>query len=195
MEKPIPASLTTPRKRLAELVRQRLLDRPVYLDTETTGLERDDEIVEISIVDDDCQVLFHALVKPSRPIPPAVTRLHGISNAMVQSERSWPIVWQMARPFLLGKTVVIYNAEYDLRLMQQSHARYKLPWRENLNTICAMKLYAEYRGDWDPRRRAYRYIRLEDAGKQCSIDLPNAHRATADALLTQALFHYMAEHD
>lgn len=78
-------------------------------------------------------------------------------------------------------------------MMQQSHARYRLPWKENLNTFDLLKLYAEYRGEWDPRRRSYRYHSLANAGRQCNITLPNAHRTTADTLLTRALLHYLAE--
>jgi DNA polymerase III epsilon subunit-like protein len=77
-------------------------------------------------------------------------------------------------------------------MLQQSHGRYKLPWKEKLTTFDLLKLYAEFRGDWDPYRRSYRYHSLANAGVQCNIHLPNAHRATADTLLTRALLHHIA---
>lgn len=181
------------RQRAIEMARNILESRPVYLDTETTGLERTDEIIEISIVDDDSQVLLETLVRPSQPIPASATAIHGIRNEDVQNARPWPLVWQQVQGALFGRRVVIYNEEFDLRLMQQSHARYKLPWKEKINSFDLMKLYAEYRGEWDSRRRGYRYHALAKAGAFCKIDLPNAHRATADTLLTRALLHYIAE--
>lgn len=188
-------SFSSARQQAIAFARDKLREKPVYLDTETTGLERSSEIVEISVVDDDNQVLFSSLVRPSQPIPAAATHIHGITDSMVQDARPWPVIWSLARSFLIGRPVIIYNAEYDLRLMQQSHMRYRLPWRENLNSICAMQLYAQFRGEWDSYRRSYRIFKLEDAGRASRISLPNAHRADADALLTRALFHYIAEQE
>ena len=63
---------------------QRWLDAtPVFLDTETTGLNDLAEIVEISILDDDGLVLLDTLVRPRRPIPADAIRIHGIRNEMV----------------------------------------------------------------------------------------------------------------
>ena len=57
-------------------------------------------------------------------------------------------------------------------MMQQSHARYSLPWNRTLNTFDLLKLYAEFRGERDPRRGSYRYHSLASAGKQCGIACP-----------------------
>jgi DNA polymerase III subunit epsilon len=185
-------SLSATRQRAVETARKVISARPVYLDTETTGLSKTDEIVEISIVDDEGIVLFESLVKPSQPIPPASTRIHGITDEEVQSARTWPAVWPQIRSVLFGRLVVIYNEEFDLRMMQQSHARYRLPWKENFNTVDLLKIYAEFHGEWDSFRRSYRYHSLANAGQHCQISLPNAHRSTADTLLTRAVLHYIA---
>ena len=188
----IPSAHTTRRLRAIETARKLIEKRPVYLDTETTGLERTDEIIEISIIDDEGQLLFGSLVKPTQPIPPDSTRIHGITNADVSSARTWPVVWPEVRAALFGRLVVIYNEDFDLRMMQQTHARYRLPWKERLETADLLKLYAEFHGEWDPRRGSYRYHSLASAGQHCHISLPNAHRATADTLLTRALLHHIA---
>lgn len=187
------SSTQSTRQRAIEVARKVCAAKPVYVDTETTGLNRTDEIIEISIVDDDGSVLLETLVKPSQPIPPDATRIHGITNQEVQSARPWPVVWPLVRSVLFGRLIVFYNEEFDMRMMQQSHARYRLPWKEKFNTFDLLKLYAEYRGEWDSYRRSYRYHSLANAGRQCKIDLPNAHRTTADTLLTRALLHYIAE--
>lgn len=189
----MPVSLSYSKREVAEFARQKRLEKPVYLDTETTGLERNDEIVEIAIVDEDGSCLFDSLVRPSKPIPAAAMRVNHITNEMVKTARPWPILWPQIRGILAGRLIVIYNAEFDLRMMQQSHALYRLPWRENLNSLCAMKLYAQYRGEWDPSRRAYRNYKLDEARVHCGLQLPNSHRALADAQLARALFHFIAE--
>ena len=174
------------------IARQVIAQNPVYLDTETTGLEKTDEIVEISIIDDAGIVLLDSLVKPSQSIPASATRIHGITDQMVQKSLAWPILWQQVRPLLIGKTIVAYNSDFDYRLIIQSHARYRLPWKDNLSFFDLLKLYSHFRGDWDFKRRSWRYFSLEQAGKSANIALPNAHRSTADTLLTRELLHYIA---
>ena len=191
----MPAPFLTSRQSASAYAREKLMEKPLFLDTETTGLERDAEIVEISIIDDDENCVFESFVRPSRKIPASATRLHSITDEMVATARPWPTIWPVIRSLLIGRVLVIYNAEFDLRLMQQSHAAYRLPWRENLQAVCAMQLYGQYRGEWDKVRKAYRYYKLEEAGQYCKISLPNAHRARADALLARAVFHYMAENN
>jgi DNA polymerase III subunit epsilon len=176
-----------------ESARQIIDGRPVFLDTETTGLDRSAEIIEISIVDLDGSVLYETYVRPSAPIPPAATRIHHITNQVVSKAPTWPAVWPLVRTHLATRLIAIYNDEYDVRLMQQSHGRYRLPWKENLRTACIMKLYAQFRGDWDPLRRTYRYHNLAAAGNQCGIHLPNSHRATDDTLLARSVLLYIAE--
>ena len=189
----IPSPSSSARRRAIETARRVLENRPVYLDTETTGLERTDEIIEISIIDDDEQVLFSSLVKPSQPIPPDSTSIHGITNEDVRGAPAWPVIWPQVRAALFGRLVVIYNEEFDRRMLQQSHARYRLPWNEKLNTFDLLKLYAEFHGERDPRRPgSYRFHSLASAGRHCQISLPNAHRSTADTLLTRALLHHIA---
>jgi len=187
----IPVSPTS-RQRAIDAARDVLSHNPVYLDTETTGLNANDEIVEISIVDHDGTLLLETLVKPSRPIPAEATAIHGITNEDVQSSRAWPIVWTLVRPLLTGRVVVIYNDDFDLRMMRQSYERYNLKWSERIKTFDLLKLYAEYHGERDPRRGGYRYHSLASAGKHCGIALPNAHRSTADTLLTRALMLHIA---
>jgi len=189
---PHPAG-STARRQAVQVARQLLEQHPIFLDTETTGLERTAEIVEISILDTDGSLLFESYVRPSTSIPLSAIRIHGITDQMVEKAPTWPAVWPVVRTHLATRLIAIYNEEYDLRLMQQSHARYRLPWRENLKTACIMKLYAQFKGDWDPVRRSYRFHNLAAAGAQCGLNLPNSHRAADDALLARSVLMFMAD--
>ncbi len=186
------SSFLSHRDQVIALARQKIEQKPVYIDTETTGLNRSDEIVEISIIDYDGSLLLSRLVKPSQAIPPDVERIHGISNQMVQTTQAWPILWPTVRYHLYGRLIAAYNAPFDQRMMEQSHARYRLPWRETLEFLDVLTLYSEYRGEWNPAYNSYRAFKLEEAGKYFNIPLPNAHRSTADALLTRAVLHSIA---
>jgi DNA polymerase III subunit epsilon len=174
------------------LAKKIIAQQPVYLDTETTGLERTDEIVEISLIDFDGKLLFSSFIKPSRPIPAAAQRIHHISDKDVASAPAWPILWPKIRTYLYGRTIAAYNTSFDLRMMAQSHARYNLPWRESLKSVDVMAVYSDFRGVWDPIRRSMKFFKLEEAGAYFNIPLLNAHRSEADALLVRALLHSIA---
>lgn len=171
---------------------QRLLaQKPLYLDTETTGLDDRAEIVEIAILDHDGTPLFESLVKPRYPIPADAARIHGISNAAVASAPTWGDLWPQIEPILQGRMVGIYNADFDLRMLAQSHRFAQLLWaREALTSFCIMQLYARYYGE-----RGYggfRWQSLEKASRQCQLNLPNSHRAADDARLARAVLQYVA---
>jgi DNA polymerase-3 subunit epsilon len=182
------------RSEAVKLAQTYLGHHPLYLDTETTGVDSHSEIVEICLIDYDGQLLYSSLIKPTRPIPVSASRIHGITNAMVAESPRWISVWPDIKALLSDRYVGIYNADFDLRLMQQSHVLYRMPWHSgnDFKPFCIMKLYAQYRGVWDFNRRSYRWISLENAGAQLKIPIPNSHRASDDTLLARAVLHAIA---
>ena len=120
--------------------------------------------------------------------------VHGISEAMLAGAPRWMIVWPKVEAVLAGRMVGVYNADFDLRMLQQTHVRYKMRWSMPPGTsfFCVMKLYAQYYGERNPKTGGYRWQSLENAGRQCQLPQPNAHRTIADSLLTRALLAYMA---
>jgi DNA polymerase III epsilon subunit-like protein len=168
--------------------------QPIYLDTETTGIGPNGNIVEIAIVDHSGQVLADTLVKPVGKIQSEAFSVHGISNEMVVDAPHWNEVWEEIEPILSGRFVGIYNTEFDLRMMQQSHASQWMQWAAppGMEAFCIMKLYAQFYGQWNPRRGNYRWQSLDAAGKQLGLPLPNSHRAKDDTLLTKAILETVA---
>lgn len=183
----------SPKQAAILTAREVLVQRPLFLDTETTGLDNTAEIVEIGIVDHDGAILFESLVRPAHPIPAEAIAVHHITNQMVQVAKPWPVLWPAIRGLILNRVIAVYNAEYDLRVIQNSLTQYGLSWKDNLKTFCVMKLYAQFKGVWDPYRRSYRFFSLDYAGQACGLALPNAHRAVADSLLTKALLEFIAD--
>ena len=123
--------------------------------------------------------------------------VHGITDEMVQDASRWPEVWDGIESVLSGRLVGIYNADFDLRMMVQSHQVNWMQWAQpkGMEVFCIMKLYAQFHGRWNSRRGNYQWQSLEAAGQQCGIPLPNSHRAKDDNLLTQAILLYMAEQE
>lgn len=183
------------RAEAVQIAKTKLALRPVYLDTETTGTGPTDEVIEIGIVDADGTTLFESLVKPMGKVGQGAYNVHGINDAMLASAPRWMIVWPKVEAVLAGRTVGVYNADFDLRLLQQTNARYKMRWimPQGASFFCVMKLYAQFYGERNPKTGGYRWQSLENAGRQCQLPQPNAHRTVADSLLTRALLQYMAD--
>ncbi len=181
------------RREAVQEARRWLELRPVYLDTETTGIGPSAEIVEVGIVDHDGAVLVNTLVRPKGVIEPDAMRIHGITPEMVSSAPTWEETWPQVDAALRGRRVGVFNSEFDLRIMRQSHQRSWLRWDlPERDFFCIMKLYARFHGEWDSRRGSYRWQSLDAAGRQCRIPLPNAHRAVEDARLARAVLHHIA---
>ncbi len=180
------------KQQVIDYARKKIESGPIYLDTETTGLEDTDEIIEIAIVNANGIGIYNSFIKPSKTIPEESTRIHNITNEMVQTSPTWPEAWPEIKEILLGHPIGMYNAPFDIRMIEQTLRIYQIPLKEKLNAFDILKIYSDFRGVWDHRRRAMRRFRLEAAGQELGIPIPNSHRALDDTLLTRAVFHSIA---
>lgn len=177
-----------------QIARKWLLNCHV-LDTETTGLDEHAEIVEISIIDQDGSVVFDSLVKPRQPIPAEATAIHGITNEMVASAPNWAEIHDQVAEIVASKKLVTYNADYDLRLLEQTANQYGLTSIAH-TAGCAMLAYAEFYGEWDEHKGTYRWQKLANAAAQQGVVTDGeAHRALADVMTTLGVLKAMAKAD
>ncbi len=173
--------------------RRLLQSSPLFFDTETTGVHCRAEIIEIGIVDVNGETALESFVRPLQRISVGATAVHGITNHMVMHAPTWAEIWPQMKQLFAGRRVGIYNADFDLRMMWQSHALHNLPWQAvGGSAFCVMKLYAQFYGEARGQRE-YRWQSLKNAGQQCGIPLPNSHRAADDARLACALVHHIAK--
>jgi DNA polymerase III subunit epsilon len=164
-------------------------ERVVYLDTETTGLGPDDEIVDLAIVGAGGEVLLDSLVRPSRPIPPGASAVHGLTDADVAFAPPWELVYPHLLEALSGRIVVVYNADFDRRLVGQCCGRSRLP-EPSAEWNCAMRVYADFHGE-PGRGGGFRWHRLEHAAATFGLP-PGGHRALGDARTCRMVVHGMA---
>ena len=186
-----PGMNSNPQQRAIQAARRYAAEGPLFLDTETTGLDSRAEIIEVALVDAEGALLLNTLVRPTRPIPADAAAIHGISNNLVGDAPAWAEVWPELQRLTNGRLVGIYNAEFDVRLLRQTHAAHRLAGAADLRAFCIMQLYAQFRGRLGAYG-GYRWHKLGDAGRQCRLPLPNAHRALDDARLARAVFDHIA---
>lgn len=156
------------------------------LDTETTGLSREDEIVQVAVLSADGRVLLDTLVRPTRSIPPDATAIHGITDRDVAGAPIFPEIYDQLRALLEANRIVIYNAEFDLRLLNQTLLKYGLPkWTFPPDRVdCAMLRYSAWIGEiWGDG--SYKWQKL----------VGGDHSALGDCRATLALIRRMAESD
>ncbi|TXE72647.1 3'-5' exonuclease [Serratia nevei] len=166
----------------------------LVLDTETTGLDDKAEIIEIAVIDATGKVLLNTLVKPSKPIPAEATAIHRITDEMVKDAPTWPEVNPQLCSLISGKTIAIYNAEYDLRLLEQTDRIWKVTPKISVTPqiVCAMHEYAEFYGQKSDRG-GYKWQKLTAAAEQQGVIIEGTpHRALSDCLTTLGVIKAMA---
>ncbi len=164
----------------------------LYLDTETTGLGDDAEIVDIAVIDSSGHVVLNTLVRPSGRISQGASDVHGIDDRMVANAPAWPGVYPMLAKLLRDRpTVVIYNAAFDTRIINQVNRRHRLP-ELIADWACAMLQYGAFDGEWNPRYGNYRWHKLGVAARKVGVPMPSAHRALADTEACRGVVHAMA---
>lgn len=153
----------------------------VILDTETTGLY-DAEIVEIAIINHLGEMLLDTLIKPSIVIPPEVTEIHGISDAMVVDAPTFPEVYPHIDVALKDKRVLIYNSAFDIQILNYCCRLHSLPiLKLAKRSDCLMEWVAQWAGNWSYYHSYYRYVPLN-----------GGHRALADCKAAFELIKRMA---
>ena len=74
---------------LFDKVREYLKADIVILDTETTGVSFNDEVVEIGVIDNQGRELFSHLIKPSVSMSEEAMAVTGITNEALESEKAF----------------------------------------------------------------------------------------------------------
>jgi DNA polymerase-3 subunit epsilon len=148
----------------------------VVVDVETTGGSGDShrvtEIGAVKLRNGRIVDRFSTLLNPQRTIPPGITRLTGITPAMVEDAPYFADVADEFEAFMQGAIFVAHNVEFDYGFIAREFGRLGRKFRHPRLCTCASmrKLY--------PGRRSYSLAALAEA---YDIPLRNHHRALCDA--------------
>lgn len=139
----------------------------VILDTETTGLNYDDKIIEIAIIDLDGNVLLNTLVNTDKEISYEASTVNSINKEMLIGKPTILDLKSKLDAIFKNRTVLIYNAAFDTRMLYQSG------YEENIKSECIMELYSKF-------NITDRWISLSMAMIFEDIDEIQNHRALGD---------------
>ena len=177
--------LETDRAAAAQWANKILEHGCVILDTETTGLHGDVEIIELAIIDHTGAVLLNSLVKalhPERSIESGAINIHGIHPENLENAPTFGELYPLIFEALHGKYLVVYNLDFDLDLVEAECRRWYCPIFALKDSHCAMLWYAKFCGDWSNYWGSYRWQSLPSGD----------HSALGDARATLEVLKGMA---
>jgi DNA polymerase-3 subunit epsilon len=166
----------------------RLLKDLAYtvFDTETTGLDPagGDAIVSIGalrIVNTHIltEESFDQMVNPQREIPMSATKIHGISDAMVESQPTIDAVLPAFFKYTEGTIIVAHNAAFDMRMLQTYENRTGIQFvNPVLDTLLISAIVHPAQEDQT----------LSSIVRRLGVSVVNRHTAMGDAMMTAKIF-------
>jgi exodeoxyribonuclease X len=157
----------------------------VVVDTETTGVSLQDQVVEIALVRVRNETLverYTSLVQPSIPIPASASEVHHIVDADVASAPRLAEIAGEIEEWIGDKSVLVaHNAGFDAGF---------LPFLSGRQWLCTMRLAKHIYPESPSHRNQFLRYALK-----LTVDTEGqaAHRALGDALVTAALYVHLRE--
>lgn len=162
--------------------------RPIFYDTETTGLNsKTHRVIELAAYDPEQDKTFETFLHPGFPIPADVTAIHGISDEMVKDAPSFSDIAHDFVKFCEGDTVLIAhnNDTFDVHFLRGEFEKSGLPvpqWK----FLDSLKWARRYRPDL-PKHT------LQSLREVYGIPENRAHRALDDVKVLHALFMHLTD--
>ena len=160
------------------------------IDTETTGLNpKKDELLQVSIIDIDGNVLFNSYFKPKATSWTSAERVNGISPEMVENApKISEKIKEINEIVYNSETIIGYNTDFDLSFLYYNG----LILSENTKFIDVMTRFAEIYGEWSDYFGDYKWQKLITAADYYNYDwnshLENAHNSLADCYATLYIY-------
>lgn len=162
--------------------------RPIFYDTETTGIRAEkDRIIEIAAFDPVRNLTFEKFVNPGCPIPAEASAIHHITDEMVASAPSFAQIGAEFIEFCEGDVVLIAhnNDNFDLHFLRNEFQRHNtiMPSWKFFDTL---KWARRYRPDLP--RHTLQFLR-----EIYGIAANNAHRALDDVIVLHQIFQSLTD--
>ncbi len=162
--------------------------RPIYYDTETTGLSPEkDRIIEIAAFDPLRAKSFSQLVNPQIPISEESIAINNITNEMVKDAPTFEEVGKMFTQFCNNDVVLIAhnNDSFDKPFLETEFKRANI-LMPKCYYIDSLKWARKYRPDLP--KHALQYLR-----QIYNVEVNQAHRALNDVIILHQVFEKMID--
>ena len=123
-KEPAPAAAPAEAASISVFRKLGIPDDALFIDTETTGMAEDDEVVEIGIVDISGRKVFDSLVRASKPINEKARAVNKISDSILVTAPAYTEIAETLEKIVAGHPLVGHNVSFDIRLLSQTHKKY-----------------------------------------------------------------------
>ncbi|MGX7577021.1 3'-5' exonuclease [Candidatus Vidania fulgoroideorum] len=96
----------------------------ISLDTETTGLKKQDRIIEIGAIEINKNGIgnkFHEYINPGIKIGKTAKKIHKIKNSFIKKKPKFIKISKKFEQFIKNKILLIYNANFDLKMLKKEY--------------------------------------------------------------------------
>jgi DNA polymerase-3 subunit epsilon/exodeoxyribonuclease X len=163
----------------------------IFLDVETTGLERSDKIVSIALIakEADETVIKSDLVNEGKKIPPKASSIHNITNEMLKDKpslRESETFKFLELNNIYDATLVSHNAKFELEMLNSNCG---FVWQGKvIDTLrCSKHLMPECEGF------SLQFLRYELKLYKKEKELITPHDALSDAQVCKMLYESLLE--
>ncbi len=165
----------------------------IFFDTETTGLEINDRLCAIGLIDGDA--VHYELINPLKKIPPAASAIHHITNEMVKDSPVFAVSksYEKLSELNTPQTVMVsHNAPFDLAMLQKEGVTWQGSVIDTLK--CSKALMDDLEGySLQFLRYELRLYRTEDEFfNDYGVDI-TPHHPLSDALHAKMIYEYLLD--
>lgn len=165
------------------------MKKSIVIDTETTGLQAGlDEILQLSIIDEEGKTLYDAYFKPENHTEwVEAGMVNGITPEMVAECPSFKSELQKINDIFQNcEEIIGYNTPFDIGFLKASGV--KIP--ETVKFVDVMQEFAPIYGEWSEKHQCYKWQKLTVCARHYGFDWQSmtAHNSLADCIAT--LFCY-----
>jgi DNA polymerase-3 subunit epsilon len=159
----------------------------VLLDCETTGgkasRDRLTEIALIKVENGEVTERWQTLINPGVRIPPWISKITGIDDAMVANAPSFDEIAETLQAKLAGCVLVAHNARFDYSFIRQSFARCGIDFLSK--TLCSVRLSRSLY----PQHKRHG---LDHIIKRLGVNVSSRHRAMDDTKVIEQFFQQIS---
>lgn len=168
----------------------------VYLDFETTGLSsKYDEIIQVSLIDQDGRVLLYKLCKPlvNKTWDEAMS-INGITPGDVEDAEPFEsYIDDISSILIRTKTIVCYNCSFEIGFLNKYGVIYSEDNLTNKFEDC-MIMFAEIYGEWNDYFEDYKWQKLTTAARYYKYNFEGQeHNSLADVFATKFVHEKILE--
>lgn len=139
----------------------------LILDTETTGLEENDKIIDIAIIDLEGNVLLNTLLYTDTEISKEAYAVNHIIKDDLIGKPTFKDIIEKIENIIQDKILLIFNSSFDVNMMKNNG------YKKDIKSKCLMNLYMNY-------INSDRWIGLQEALDYEGIKIEQNHRALGD---------------